>query len=51
MAGHLARATLPRTKNSTAVIMQITDRRLQLVYVSARDLHGRARPGRGGLGH
>lgn len=41
MAGHLARATLPRTKNSTAVIMQITDRRLQLVYVSrARSFMG-----------
>jgi hypothetical protein len=34
MAGHLARAILPRTKNDTAVMLQVTDRRLQLVYVS-----------------
>ncbi|WP_405589868.1 hypothetical protein [Streptomyces sp. NBC_01092] len=41
MAGHLARATLPRTKNRTAVMMQITDRHLQLVYVScARSFTG-----------
>ncbi|GGX37871.1 hypothetical protein [Streptomyces chryseus] len=41
MAGHLARAVLPRTKNSTAVLMQVTDRRLQLAYVSrARSFTG-----------
>ncbi|MGW0548705.1 hypothetical protein [Streptomyces altiplanensis] len=44
MAGHLARAVLPRTKNSTAVVLHVTDRRLQLVYVS------RARSVTGGLG-
>ncbi|MGI5375836.1 hypothetical protein ACQEV2_16595 [Streptomyces sp. CA-251387] len=43
MAGHLARAVTPRTKNSTAVLMQVTDRRVQVVYVSqARFLTGRA---------
>ncbi|MBT2396910.1 hypothetical protein [Streptomyces sp. ISL-100] len=41
MAGHLARAVLPRTKNSTAVMLQVTDRRLQLAYVShARSITG-----------
>ncbi|MDO0911315.1 hypothetical protein QQM39_10765 [Streptomyces sp. DT2A-34] len=41
MAGLLARAVLPRTKNSRAVMMQVTDRRLQLVYVScARSFTG-----------
>jgi hypothetical protein len=45
MAGHLARATLPRTKNGTAVMMQLTDRRLQLVYVSrARSFTGARGP-------
>ena len=41
MAGHLARATLPRTGNSTAVMLQLTGHRLQLVYVSrARSFTG-----------
>ncbi|KUN96078.1 hypothetical protein [Streptomyces caeruleatus] len=41
MAGHLARAVVPRTRNSTAVMLQLTDRRLQLVYVSrARSFTG-----------
>ncbi|CAL9418530.1 hypothetical protein SUDANB6_01803 [Streptomyces sp. enrichment culture] len=34
MAGHLARALMPRTKNGAYVIMQVTNRHLQLVYVS-----------------
>lgn len=34
MAGSLARAVMPRTKNGADVIMQVTDRHLQLVYVS-----------------
>ncbi|MBT2421268.1 hypothetical protein J7F01_33850 [Streptomyces sp. ISL-22] len=45
MAGHLARAITPRTKNSTAVMMQVTDHRLQLVYVScARSFTGSRGP-------
>lgn len=44
MAGHLACAILPRTKNSTAVMMQVTDRHVQLAYVS------RARSFTGGQG-
>ncbi|MET9513875.1 hypothetical protein [Streptomyces sp. NPDC002994] len=41
MAGHLARALVPRTKNNRAVMLQVTDRRLQLVYVSqARSFTG-----------
>ncbi|MET9832328.1 hypothetical protein ABZ078_24190 [Streptomyces sp. NPDC006385] len=37
MAGHLARGLVPRTKNPAnpaSVVMQVTDRRLQIVYVS-----------------
>ncbi|MEU8992939.1 hypothetical protein AB0C98_42285 [Streptomyces sp. NPDC048558] len=37
MAGHLARGLAPRTKNPSnpaSVVMQVTDRRLQIVYVS-----------------
>ncbi|MBT2421265.1 hypothetical protein J7F01_33865 [Streptomyces sp. ISL-22] len=37
MAGHLARGLVPRTKNPAnpaTVVMQVTDRRLQIVYVS-----------------
>ncbi|MCL8016625.1 hypothetical protein [Streptomyces sp. AS02] len=34
MAGRLARAVVPRTKNSAAVMLQVTDRRLQVAYVS-----------------
>ncbi|MGW7200811.1 hypothetical protein [Streptomyces chryseus] len=37
MAGHLARGLVPRTKNPAnpaPVVMQVTDRRLQIVYVS-----------------
>ncbi|MFG1671064.1 hypothetical protein [Streptomyces sp. Y7] len=37
MAGHLARGLVPRTKNlanPALVVMQVTDRRLQIVYVS-----------------
>lgn len=42
MAGRLARALSPRTRNGTAVLLQVTDRRLQLVYVSrARSSAGR----------
>lgn len=32
--GHLARALLPRTKNGVHVVMQVTDRHLQLAYAS-----------------
>lgn len=34
MAGHLARALQPRTKNGVYVVMQVTSHRLQLAYVS-----------------
>ncbi|MGC9542587.1 hypothetical protein [Streptomyces sp. UG1] len=34
MAGQLARAIAPRTKTSTSVVLQITDRRLQLAHLS-----------------
>ncbi|KMS70647.1 hypothetical protein ACM01_30690 [Streptomyces viridochromogenes] len=37
MAGHLARGLVPRTKNPAnlpSVVMQVTDHRLQIVYVS-----------------
>lgn len=44
MAGHLACAIEPRTKNRLAVLLQVTDHRLQLAYVS------RARYITGGLG-
>ncbi|MFE9024425.1 hypothetical protein ACFYNL_38575 [Streptomyces sp. NPDC007808] len=48
MAGHLARGLVPRTKNpsnSPTVMMQVTDRRLQLVYVSrVRSLTGAPGP-------
>lgn len=44
MAGHLARGLVPRTKNpasQVALVMQVTDRRLQIVYVSrVRSLTG-----------
>jgi hypothetical protein len=45
LAGQLALAVVPRTKNSRAVMMQVTDRRLQVVYVSqARSFTGRPGP-------
>lgn len=45
MAGHLARATMPRTRNGADVVMQVTGHHLQLVYVSrAGSLTGRHGP-------
>ncbi|MFC5216066.1 hypothetical protein [Streptomyces coerulescens] len=45
LAGQLALAVVPRTKNSRAVMLQVTDRRLQVVYVSqARSFTGRPGP-------
>lgn len=45
MAGQQACAILPRTKNSTAVMMQVTDRHVQIVYVSrARSFTGEPGP-------
>lgn len=45
LAGRLALAVVPRTKNSRAVMLQVTDRRLQVVYVSrARSFTGRSGP-------
>ncbi|MFC5639232.1 hypothetical protein [Streptomyces bullii] len=45
VAGHLARAIVPRTRNSKAVVLQVTDRRLQLVYVfRARSFTGAPGP-------
>jgi hypothetical protein len=41
LAGRLARAVVPRTRNGAVVVMQVTDHRLQLAYVSsARSLMG-----------
>ncbi|MFD5426667.1 hypothetical protein [Streptomyces sp. NPDC127084] len=45
MAGSMAIAVIPRTKNMGFVMLQVTDRRLQLAYVSdARSLSGRPGP-------
>lgn len=48
MAGHLARGLVPRTKNPAkpaTVVMQVTDRRLHIVYVSrVRALSGQPGP-------
>lgn len=45
MAGQLAKALLPRTKNGAHVVMQVTDSQLRLVYVSgAGGITGRHGP-------
>ena len=54
MAGHLARGMVPRTKNPAnpaLVVMQVTDRRLHIVYVSrVRSLTGQPGPVEAGWG-